>query len=127
MYDSGKIIPGLVIFVALMTFPIWSSLGKAAPAPKPKLPVHEKKCVEDKAFMRSTHMQLLNEWRDQALRKGNREYINKEGKRFWISLQNTCMKCHDDKAAFCDKCHTYATVKPYCWDCHLAPVKGNKS
>ena len=26
-----------------------------------------------------------------------------------------------DKADFCDKCHTYASVKPYCWDCHTEP------
>jgi hypothetical protein len=37
MYDTGKIIPGLIIFVGLITFPIWSQGGKAAPAPEPKL------------------------------------------------------------------------------------------
>ncbi|HID97609.1 MAG TPA: hypothetical protein EYP57_05405, partial [Thermodesulfobacteriaceae bacterium] len=88
--------------------------------------LEKKECVENTAFMRSTHMQLLNDWRDQALREGNREYVNHKGEKITISLQNTCMKCHSNKEAFCDKCHTYAGVKPYCWDCHIAP-KGNKS
>ena len=39
------------------------------------------------------------------------------------SLQNGCMKCHTSKVKFCDTCHEYASVKPYCWDCHLAPVE----
>jgi hypothetical protein len=31
------------------------------------------------------------------------------------------MKCHDNKEEFCDKCHLYAGVTPYCWDCHIDP------
>jgi hypothetical protein len=38
-----------------------------------------------------------------------------------MSLQNTCMQCHPNKAEFCDRCHNYASVKPYCWDCHVEP------
>jgi cytochrome c oxidase subunit 2 len=38
-----------------------------------------------------------------------------------MSLQNTCMHCHSNKQKFCDECHTYVAVKPYCWDCHIAP------
>ena len=36
MYDKEKIIPGLLIFVALATFPIWSSsaMGKAGDTPQ---------------------------------------------------------------------------------------------
>jgi hypothetical protein len=36
---------------------------------------------------------------------------------------NTCMQCHTSKKKFCDTCHAYASVTPYCWDCHLAPVE----
>ncbi len=126
MYDSGKVIIGLVIFVAIATFPFWFGMGKAAPMPEPQLPKGKKECVESKEFMRSTHMQLLNEWRDQALRDGDRTYVNHEGKKIWISLQNTCMKCHDNKEVFCDKCHIYANVKPYCWDCHFIPKESKQ-
>jgi hypothetical protein len=29
------------------------------------------------------------------------------------------MKCHEERAQFCDKCHTYMGENPFCWDCHL--------
>jgi hypothetical protein len=71
--------------------------------------------------MKREHMQLLNDWRDRVVRDGDTIYTNAEGKTFTISLQNTCMKCHSNKSKFCDECHNYAAVKPYCWDCHIAP------
>jgi hypothetical protein len=33
------------------------------------------------------------------------------------------MACHTSKKEFCDRCHDYTSVTPYCWDCHLAPVE----
>ena len=127
MYDSGKVIIGLLIFAGIFLFPFVYQHGSRAEKPKPSLdtpaikalPV--KKCVEETKFMITTHMQFLNDWRDQALRDGNRWYVNKAGKKVWISLQNTCMKCHSNKKDFCDKCHNYAAVQPYCWDCHYDP------
>ena len=47
------------------------------------------------------------------------------GKAYNMSLQNTCMKCHPNKSEFCDKCHNYTSVKPYCWDCHVEPKEKN--
>lgn len=132
MYNGGKIIAGLVVFLAFFTFPFYYNLGKANARPEPKLntPViqqlAEKKCVESKDFMRAEHMQLLNDWRDSVVRDGNRIYVNAEGKRHTISLQNTCMNCHSNKKEFCDKCHNYMAVKPYCWSCHIQP-KEDKS
>jgi hypothetical protein len=38
-----------------------------------------------------------------------------------MSLQNGCMRCHSNKKKFCDECHNYMAVKPYCWDCHIQP------
>ena len=29
-----------------------------------------------------------------------------------------CLDCHKNKSNFCDKCHDYMGVKPYCWECH---------
>ena len=129
MYNAGKIIIGLIIFLGLVTFPILYNGGKATAKPDPKidtpeilkLPENERKCVESKAFMTKEHMKLLNEWRDWVVRDGNGVYTNTEGKIFTMSLQNTCMKCHSNKTKFCDECHNYAAVKPYCWDCHIAP------
>ena len=34
---------------------------------------------------------VLNEWRDEALRNENRTYVASNGKKWTISLQNTCM------------------------------------
>ncbi len=129
MYNGGKIIVGIIVFVLLATFPFYSNIGKVSAKPEIKLdtpfiqqlPESERKCVESKEYMKAEHMALLNEWRDSAIRNSKREYINSEGKMFSISLQNTCMKCHSNKKEFCDKCHNYAAVKPYCWTCHIEP------
>ena len=123
MYDSGKIIPGLIIFVLFITIPIWYNRGAAGSVPKPVLPKDAKTCVLPAAEIRATHMKLLNTWRDEVLRNGERRTFELEGKQYQKSLMLTCMKCHTSKKQFCDSCHTYASVKPYCWDCHLAPVE----
>jgi len=126
MYDTGKIIPGLAVFVGLVTSPFWYNpvFGSGEPGP-PKLekPAVAKKCVEDTAFMRSSHMQLLLEWRETAVREGRRTVATAEGE-IDKSLTNTCLACHGKHEAFCDRCHAYVDVKPFCWDCHLdAPDK----
>jgi hypothetical protein len=122
MYNGFAIVAGLVIFFAMLTAPFaLGTMTKQYKEPELKLPQNEKECIESTEFMRTEHMQLLNEWRDWALRDGKRTYINHKGKEFTISLQNTCMKCHTSKADFCDKCHNDAGVSPYCWDCHVQP------
>ncbi len=136
LYDGGKILIGLLVFVAIATFPFYNNIGKVNAKPDPKLdtpailqmPEQERKCVESKAFMRTEHMQLLNNWRDSVVRDGYRLYISETtGKHFNMSLQNECMRCHANKKKFCDECHNYMAVKPYCWDCHIAPKEEEKS
>jgi len=123
MYNKGTIIPGLIIFVLFVTFPIWfNGFTTAGDLPKPELPPGgEKHCVESAEYMRANHMQLLNEWRDNVLRDADREILEIDGKKYPKGLQMACMKCHSKKEKFCDSCHTYAAVEPYCWDCHLTP------
>jgi hypothetical protein len=129
LYDGGKVLTGLIIFVGLFVSPFIFGMSKPHKAPDPKLDtpainaLAEKKCVESKEFMQKGHMALLDDWRDTALRDGQRHYINREGEEFDISLQNTCMKCHSNKKNFCDECHSYVAVKPYCWECHLPPIE----
>ncbi len=77
--------------------------------------------MEAKEFMVESHMQLLNDWRDEAVRQGKRVYVATNGKEYVVSLQNTCMECHSNKSKFCDQCHNYAEVNPYCWECHIEP------
>jgi hypothetical protein len=121
MYDAKYIIPGLIVFVALMTFPIWKNMGNAGPVPKPEKPKEVTKCIEPAQYMRTSHMKILDDWRDQALREANRTPIEVNGIKYDRSLMNGCMKCHKEKKKFCDECHTYTSVKPYCWDCHFLP------
>ena len=124
MYDAGKIIVGLVVFLALATSPLWYNAVSSAPVTEPelKLPTDSTQCVEATDYMRSSHMDLLNQWRDVVVREGTREYVSElTGKTYDMSLSRTCMDCHSNKAEFCDACHTYTAVSPYCWDCHVEP------
>lgn len=125
MYDAGKIITGLVIFVGFVTFPIWGSFGDSDVAPTPVIEVGGN-CVESAEYMRANHMQILDEWRDEAVRENDRIYVSQEfGTEFDKSLSSTgktsCTSCHSNKEEFCDSCHNYTAVTPYCWECHIAP------
>ena len=132
LYDGGKILIGLAIFAALALFPFYFNAGKVNAKPEPKTDTPKilewekqygkKECVESKEFMRAEHMVLINNWRDSVVRDDNRGYLsNANHKRFNMSLQNGCMQCHSNKKKFCDECHTYMSVTPYCWDCHIQP------
>ncbi len=129
MKDKGLIIAGLIIFFALLTSPFWYNLGKASVAPEPVLSQkakEAKECVLPIEYMKAEHMQLLDKWREKVVRTGQRLHVNDNGKSFEMSLSNTCLDCHSNKADFCDKCHTYASVDPYCWDCHIDNPKEKK-
>jgi len=131
IYNAKQIIPGLIVFLGLITFPLWYAMGKTAPPPDIKIdtPVIQvmevKQCIMPKAEMRTGHMQLLNDWRTEVVRNNQRVYVAEDGKQYNMSLQNECMRCHSNKSQFCDQCHTYAGLKlnsvPYCWTCHIAP------
>ncbi|MBI3015261.1 MAG: sulfate reduction electron transfer complex DsrMKJOP subunit DsrJ [Candidatus Tectomicrobia bacterium] len=123
MRDRGLILGGLALFLGLITFPLWYNLaaGTTAKGPDPKRPVQEKNCVEPVAVMRASHMDLLVDWRDQVVRRSEREFTAFDGRTYSMNLTQTCMKCHTSKEEFCDRCHNYAGVKPYCWDCHIDP------
>ena len=127
MKDKNKILAGLVVFLAAITLPFWFNMGKAAPAPELELTAKAKAaktCVMPTEFMKAEHMQLLDVWRHNVTRNGERAFVNAEGKLFNMSLSNTCLDCHSNKEQFCDRCHNYASVRPYCWDCHIDNPKG---
>ena len=127
MYNAKYVIVAIVVFAALATTPFWVGGIKKDNYKRPDvvMPKDEKECVEPVAYMRAEHMQLLNLWRDEALRKENRTYVSSTGKKWEISLQKTCLKCHNNTTDFCDKCHISNSVYPYCWTCHILP-KGSK-
>ncbi len=74
-------------------------------------------CVAPAEDMRRDHMNMLLHQRDRTLRQGIRE------PRF--SLKR-CIECHAGretgsvlgKDGFCSSCHTYASVRIDCFECH---------
>ncbi len=141
MSDPGKLIALVLVIVVggALFFPMVynKALGGGAPDLAPALEQMRKDkitCVESTAFMRSSHMILLNNWRTEVIRDGSKGpsgtyhpfkmyKSNNDKKEYEMSLQNGCMKCHTSKAQFCDKCHNYVGAAPKCWDCHIPPVE----
>ncbi|OGL46680.1 MAG: hypothetical protein A2161_21860 [Candidatus Schekmanbacteria bacterium RBG_13_48_7] len=128
MYDKGKIGAGIIIFLCLITIPIWYNVlaGSWSRIPDPKIVTIEKECIESTEYMKSEHMALIYSWRDRVVRDGERIYRASNGKTYDMSLTGTCLKCHSNKSEFCDVCHNYAGVTPYCWDCHIDTEKLRK-
>ncbi|ABW66262.1 sulfate reduction electron transfer complex DsrMKJOP subunit DsrJ [Desulfosudis oleivorans] len=123
MKNKGLIITGLIVFFVIATIPFWYNVFSGTKAKTPELVYTDKAkeakvCVESTDYMKTEHMQLLDLWRDAVVRKAERAYVNSSGKTFDMSLTNTCLDCHANKAEFCDRCHNYSSVRPYCWDCH---------
>jgi hypothetical protein len=112
---------GLVVFAVLVTTPFWYGIasGKGHLRPELARPAQGTKCVEPVETMRASHMAMLNEWRDAVVRQNERVYVATDGARHPISLSGTCLKCHAEPEKFCDRCHSFSGVSPYCWDCHL--------
>lgn len=83
-----------------------------------------KTCVAPVEEMRRSHMTMLFQQRDRTLRQGVRE------SRF--SLKG-CVDCHAGrdsgsvlgKDGFCSSCHSYASVKIDCFECHT-PLRQKK-
>ncbi|MFC2041344.1 sulfate reduction electron transfer complex DsrMKJOP subunit DsrJ [Chloroflexota bacterium] len=126
MYDANKIVPGIIIFFILLTSPIWftAASGKTAYTPQPQIVTEEEECVQPTEWMRVNHMDLLIDWRETVVRTGNRTWTASDGQEYNMSLTNTCLSCHSNKADFCDQCHNYAGVSPECWNCHNLPEEG---
>ena len=131
MRDRPVIFLGVAVFLVLITFPVWYNvaMGRRSEPPKPVLPDPQiaKRCVASTSYMRSSHMEMLLSWRDDVVRQDRRIFKAADGKAYTMSLTRTCMKCHTSKADFCDRCHDYVAVKPYCWDCHIAPEQIQRS
>jgi hypothetical protein len=124
MRDRPLIGAALLVFLAVATYPFWyARLAGTTPAgPDPKLPREERQCVAPTAYMRASHMDLLIDWRELVVRRGETTFVAGDGRRYTMGLSKTCLRCHTSKAEFCDRCHDYAAVSVPCWDCHVDPA-----
>jgi hypothetical protein len=129
MRERVAIAGGLGLFLILVTFPVWYGrvAGTAPRAPELARPAGPTACVAPAAFMRASHMDLLADWRDRVVRRGDRTPLLVGGTPHARSVTGTCLKCHAVKADFCDRCHTYAGVTPQCWGCHVDPRSARPS
>ena len=125
IYDKGKIFLGLAIFVALVASPFWYNpvfgTGTTAP-PEVKLPKRRAavRAAEgrDAGLAHAGHLRLA---RDGRARRRRGRTATPTAARRQMSLSNTCLGCHEGKKKFCDTCHEYLAVQPFCWDCHFDP------
>ena len=128
MYDAGKIVAGLAIFLVVATAPVWFDAATGAVPEGPALAVPEGgACILPAEAMRARHMALLDRWRDDAVRRGKRTAVTADGRTVRRSLTGACLACHREKERFCDRCHDRLAVAPYCWDCHLTRREGGAS
>jgi len=130
MRDRGAIYTGLVIFLGLITFPVWHNIssGATSKGPEPVLPAGPKQCVAPLNYMRASHMHMLMDWRNTVVRQDVHSFQALNGKTYEMNLTGTCLTgCHTNKADFCDRCHNYAGVSVYCWDCHVDPKLAARS
>ena len=129
MRDRLWIVASLFLFVGFVTYPVWHGLlaHETSRPPSLILPANEKQCVAPVGYMRTSHMKLLLDWRQQVVREDKSKYVAFNGKVYDMSLTKTCLKCHD-RQKFCVRCHDYAGVRtPYCWNCHLDPEQIKRS
>ena len=131
MHDRPVIFAGLALFVAFAAYPLWHAAAarSTGAAPQVQLPAKEKTCVAPLQYMRTSHMKLLIDWRENAVRNNVLTYTAWNGKKYNVSLSQTCLgQCHTNKQEFCDRCHAYAAVSEakssplYCFDCHVDPT-----
>ena len=112
----------LVFLLCLLSGGVHAGEAPSKPSRVPQ-PVIEAarggQCVEDPAFMRRNHMELLKHQRDDTLRGGVRITAK-------YSLK-ACIECHASPASnsvtatqtnFCVSCHSYTAVKIDCFECH---------
>src|SRR4030042_1990949 len=74
MYNARIIIIMAVAFLALVTFPFWYNFIKTTGKTPPvlEIPIGQKECVMPVGYMKENHMTLLNKWRDEVVRDGDR-------------------------------------------------------
>ena len=108
----------LLVLFALLAWLGLAPAHAAAPKPVVEKALKGEQCVEPTDYMRRNHMKVLDGHRDKTVHEGIRT------KQY--SLKG-CINCHASqktgsvtasKDNFCVSCHSYASVKIDCFDCH---------
>ena len=110
MHDAGKVLAGLVVFLAIATSPAWyhALSGSAAAAPELSISSESEQCLADTPYMRAYHMDMLDDWRDEAVRTSDTTYVGLDGKTYEKRLPGPSLgNGHSNKDQFCDRCHEY--------------------
>jgi hypothetical protein len=120
-----KVAAGLLAAIGLLT--TLSGCSRVEP-PSPQLLAQAQgdQCVEETAFMRRAHMDLLMVERDQAKRLGQRNADHS-----FVG----CINCHvaptaskaEPSSHFCLACHSFNAVRMDCFECHLDRPAGTLS
>lgn len=108
----------LLVLFALLVWLGFAPAHAAAPKPIIEKALKGEQCVAPTDYMRRNHMKVLDGHRDKTVHEGIRtkQYSLKE-----------CINCHASqetgsvtaaKDNFCVSCHSYASVKIDCFDCH---------
>lgn len=120
MYHKGYVVLLIVVMLGLASAPlILANSGKGFEYVREELEKPKgDHCIESKDYMSKYHMELLNEWREMAIREGKRLYIS-NGEIYNASIYE-CFNCHKYEE-FCSKCHEFGGVEVYCWTCHTPP------
>jgi hypothetical protein len=110
---------GLLLATSVSALPSAAAPQSAGRVPQPVIEsARGGQCVEDPAFMRRNHMELLKHQRDDTMRGGIR------GAKYSLKA---CIACHASQTTgsvatastnFCQSCHSYAAVKIDCFECH---------
>src|SRR3989304_1924402 len=94
MSDRGLIVGGLVLFLALVTLPLWFNVAAGTTSKLPELTLPEGKDPFGTAeYMRASHMDLLMTWRDEVVRNQERTAGGLDGRPNANSTTGTCKPC----------------------------------
>ena len=108
----------LLVLLALLAWLGLAPVYAAAPKPVLEKALKGEQCVEPTDYMRRNHMEVLDVHRDKTVHQGIRTKKH--------SLKE-CINCHASpktgsvtaaKDNFCVSCHSYASVKIDCFECH---------
>jgi hypothetical protein len=121
------VVGAVVLTTASLTWAGSDDQPKSDGAPLPVITKATKgeKCVESNDFMRRNHMKLLMHQRDETVLLGIRtkKYSLKERINCHASEKTGSVAASKDD--FCVSCHSYASVKIDCFDCHSTKPEGS--